>query len=58
VIGSVNKKLDYLITNDTDTNSSKMKKTIELNDAFMSAGLDRKIIILNEQDLINMIEVK
>jgi hypothetical protein len=54
----VNKKLDYLITNDTDTNSSKMKKTIELNDAFMSVGSDRKIIILNEQDLINMIEVK
>ena len=58
VIGSVNKKLDYLITNDTDTNSSKMKKTIELNDAFMSAGLDKRIVILNEQDLINMIEVK
>lgn len=54
IIGSVNKKLDFLVTNDDDTNSSKMKKTIDLNAEFHNAGLDKKITIINENTLIEM----
>lgn len=55
-IASVTKKLDYLVTNDDDTNSSKMKKALEINAEFINGGMDKRIIIINEQDLINMME--
>lgn len=46
-VGSVTKNLDYLVTNDTDTTSAKMKKTLELN-----AQGNREIFIINERELI------
>jgi len=56
LIGSVNKKLDYLVTNDTDTNSSKMKKAIELNSEWQKSGDVKRIYIISENDLITMME--
>lgn len=56
VVASVTKKLDYLVTNDTDTGSSKMKKAIEINDEFINSGMDKRIIIINEEQLIKMME--
>ncbi len=55
-IASVTKKLDYLVTNDTDTGSSKMKKALEINDEFINAGMDKRIIIIDEDQLIKMME--
>lgn len=54
--GSVTKTLDYLVTNDTDTSSSKMKKTLDLNDKNHNAGIDKRILIITEDDLIEMME--
>jgi len=57
-ITSVSKKLNFLVTNDTDTNSSKMKKTIEINSEFHNNGDDTRIIIISENELIKMMENK
>ena len=55
-IGSVTKNLNYLVTNDTDTTSSKMKKTLDLNAKNHNAGIDKKILIISEDTLIKMME--
>lgn len=52
IIGAVNKKLNYLVTNDGETNSSKMKKTLEINDELKET--DKKILIITEEQLISM----
>lgn len=56
VIASVTKKLNFLVTNDDDTNSSKMKKAIEINADFHNSGADTRIKIISENDLIKMME--
>lgn len=55
-IAGVSKTLDFLVTNDNDTSSSKMKKTIELNSKFHNEGIDKRIIIISEEKLISMME--
>lgn len=54
--GSVTAKLDYLVTNEPDTNSSKMKKVRELNVKWEMEDQNKKIIIISEEDLIIMME--
>jgi DNA ligase (NAD+) len=54
--GSVNAKLHYLVTNEPDTNSSKMKKARELNVKWENDGKDQRILIISEDDLIKMME--
>lgn len=54
--GSVTTKLNYLVTNEVDTNSSKMKKARELNVKWEQNGEDKKIIIITEDNLIKMME--
>ncbi len=51
-IGGVTQKLDYLVTNDANTTSSKMKKVQELN---AKAGDGKKILIIDEDELIKML---
>jgi len=53
---SVNTKLNYLVTNEPDTNSSKMKKARDLNVKWESKGDDTRIEIISENDLIKMME--
>ena len=55
-IAGVSAKLTYLVTNDTDTSSSKMKKANDLNVKWHNNGEDKKIIIINEEDLIELME--
>ena len=55
-IAGVSAKLTYLVTNDTDTSSSKMKKATDLNVKWHNNGEDKKIIIINEDDLIKLME--
>ena len=54
-ISNVSKTLNYLVTNDTDTSSSKMKKTIDINNNFHNNSDDRRIIIITEEILRKMI---
>jgi|SaaInlStandDraft_4_1057021.scaffolds.fasta_scaffold11874_2 DNA ligase (NAD+) len=54
--GSVTKKLDYLVTNDDDTSSSKMKKTLEINAKNENDGIDKRILIITENDLTELME--
>jgi NAD-dependent DNA ligase len=56
-IAGVTQNLDFLVTNDEDTSSSKMKKTLEFNAKFHNAGIDKKIIIITEQQLREMMEL-
>lgn len=55
-IASVSKNLTYLVTNDTDTNSSKMKKALEINAKAENNGDDNKILIINEEKLNSLME--
>lgn len=45
IVGSVSKKTNYLVTNDTNTNSAKNKKAKELN-----------INIINEEELLKLLK--
>ena len=54
--GSVTAKLNFLVTNEPETNSSKMKKVKELNVKWELGEDDRRIIIISEDDLIKMME--
>lgn len=56
-VTSVSQTLDYLVTNDDDSESSKMKKTNELNAKFINAGSEKRIIIIDEQQLRDMLEI-
>ena len=56
-IAAVTKNLDFLVTNDEDTSSSKMKKTIELNAKAHNDGMDKRILIVSEADLRTMLEI-
>lgn len=53
-IASVSKKLNYLVTNDTDTSSSKMKKAMEINAESINNGLGTTIFIISEDELISL----
>ena len=55
-VASVNKKLNFLVTNDNDTTSSKMKKVIEINADYQKSGSTTRILVINENDLIKMME--
>lgn len=55
-VGSVTKNLDYLVTNNNDTNSSKMKKVLELNSKNHNNGIDKQIVIITEENLIELME--
>jgi len=55
LVSSVNKSLNYLVTNDPETTSSKMTKALKLNAEWHNNGEDRSIQIINEDDLINLI---
>ena len=54
--GSVTTKLHYLVTNEPDTNSSKMKKVRDFNVKWEQNGEDKEIIIISEDDLVKMME--
>jgi len=56
IISNVTAKLDFLVTNDTETKSSKMTKVEKLNVKFHNEGSDKRIIIISEENLINMME--
>ncbi len=55
-IAGVSTKLTYLVTNDTDTSSSKMKKANDLNVKWHNNGDDKRIIIIDEDGLIKLME--
>lgn len=57
LIASVSKKLNYLVTNDLDTSSSKMKKVMELNAEFYNAASDFRIIVISEAELRKFMEI-
>lgn len=56
-ISSVSQNLDYLVTNDEDSSSSKMKKTLEINAKAINNGSDKLVIIISENDLRKMLEI-
>lgn len=56
VLSAVNAKLNFLVTNESDSNSSKMKKVIELNTKWAADGSSQTILIITENDLIKMME--
>lgn len=56
-VGSVTKNLTYLVTNDSGTNSSKMKKVLSLNADFHNNGEDKSILIITEDNLRSMMEI-
>jgi DNA ligase (NAD+) len=56
-ISAVTKNLDFLVTNDADTSSSKMKKALEINSTLHNNGVDKKIVIIDENQLRNILEI-
>jgi len=57
-IGSVTKTLNYLVTNDEDTTSSKMKKTLSINEKIFGNEVGKGIIIITEEKLRELMEIK
>ena len=55
-VGSVTKKLNYLVTNDTSTNSGKLKKVSTINSKILNDGDNNKIMVINEEQLRLMME--
>lgn len=55
-IGSVSANLDFLVTNDTDTSSGKMKKATDLNTKWHNNGDDKRILLLTEIQLLNLLK--
>ena len=58
VTNSVTSKLNYLVTNEPDTNSSKMKKVRDLNVKYSTEGKGQEIVVISEDDLRKMMEEK
>jgi len=55
-IASVTRDLDYLVTNDTATTSTKMQKAMTINALNDLAKTVKQILIISEEDLIKMME--
>jgi len=55
-VTSVNEKLNYLVTNEPESTSSKMKKALKINTERFKNGDENLIQIIDENELIKILE--